>query len=161
MLGRFSVPVKHPRGTPISENTIPVRGEIAERERAQDENRVFSEYGEELQKIWERTWEEMREWGIEALAFYAPYHFYGTNWGIYFYEDRLLSFAYHLWKKCGGPFGESFILAFKFVHKHELFHFNLEFLSTVGEEITGKNIYRKNNSDPSLSWKKHWLKPTV
>lgn len=98
---------------------------------------------------------EVSAGGIEALAYYAPFHFYRRSWGIYIRDFGL---AYIAAKFKGSPVlvaGDAWIVraAYWFLWRHEYFHFLTEVASTRMEVLSGQPIlYQASFSDPSASW---------
>jgi predicted RNA binding protein YcfA (HicA-like mRNA interferase family) len=104
--------------------------------------------------------EEIQEKGFEAMAWYAPYHFYDEEtWGIYFDSAKLDQFAWVIfeglradkYKSKINPMELAGHMAFGSVYAHEMFHAKVEaILSWL--EITSsaarflkykKNVYDK------------------
>jgi len=124
-----------------SDNLIPVSGIHKDKKKIAME--PPPEISSKLKEIWETIRKDIQKVGIEAIAFYAPYHTYGLNYGIYFYEDRLLSFVNHLQSSLPQrTFYEIFCAVFRFILKHELFHFKIELVSTISERILQRQLYR-------------------
>ncbi len=83
--------------------------------------------------------ERVREFGIDAIAFYRPFHVYGAGrWGIVFREDRIRELVASVGeiadvRDCGSV-TEAVVRA---VDQHELVHFRSEVAATHAEVITG------------------------
>ena len=89
----------------------------------------------------ERTKEAIKEHGIEAIAFYAPFHFH-REWGIYVIEDKLYGFAYDVWlANTNINFHKILYLCLIAVLEHELFHFCTEFFSLIAEYFANNPVY--------------------
>jgi len=95
----------------------------------------------------EETMEAIRKHGTEAIAFYAPFHFYYPSyWGVYIIEDRLYGFAYLVYQKIrtkGILFDDIVELCRKCILEHEYFHFRTEFFSLVWEDFAEKIVYKR------------------
>lgn len=92
----------------------------------------------------EKIIKEIKEKGIEAIAFYAPFHFY-ERWGVYFLEDKLYALAHFILNLLGPQsllsFYEVLEICVRAILKHEFFHFKTELFSTIAEEMTRRRIY--------------------
>jgi hypothetical protein len=81
---------------------------------------------------------EIKGKGVEAIAFYAPFHFY-ERWGVYFFEEKLYALAYFILKSLGPQphlsFYEVLEVCFRSILEHEIFHFKTELFSTIAEEM--------------------------
>lgn len=79
---------------------------------------------------------------IDAVAFYAPWHFYGNDWGIYFttgFADFLIDIAHYANQPPSvvEPFVVYQVLA------HELTHFEFEVVATELEATLERSLYRE------------------
>jgi hypothetical protein len=79
---------------------------------------------------------------IDAVAFYAPWHFYGEEWGIYFtpgFADFLNDIAHYAGQPPSAvePFVVYQVLA------HELTHFEFEVVATELEATLERSLYRE------------------
>jgi hypothetical protein len=82
---------------------------------------------------------QMKDKGIEAIAFYAPYHFFGDRyWGIYYYADATAYFCEELFGKVNT---NTLKRAITIIREHELFHFTIEVMFTMLELIFRTPIY--------------------
>lgn len=151
VIGEFEQPVKDKLNNTIStESIFPVLGKPKIN---RELDKKIEEEKDELERISKETWKEMERSGLDIVAFYAPYHIYGRNWGIYFYETKIFSFAYIVWQRCGGSFSEVLNTIFKFILTHEMFHFKVELLFTIDEEVgcgVSYSSHVKNNSSQEL-----------
>jgi len=91
--------------------------------------------------------EELKEYGTEALAWYKPFHFYDTKWGIYIRWRGVLYLAYSLYK-AGYPGSDAEILtasliknAFRILHSHAYFHFLVEWAASFMESLFERPFY--------------------
>ncbi len=115
--------------------------------------------------------EEIEKNGIEAIAWYKPYHLLNNeNWGIYIREKSLLFVLSYFKQK--NPKQPTFYLlneSFKLIVKHELFHFFTENATTFFELIPSinKQLYiplLRNKNKPAIisnnnhSMYKHFIK---
>jgi hypothetical protein len=83
---------------------------------------------------------QMKDKGIEAIAFYAPYHFFGDrHWGIYYYADATAYFCEELFGKVNT---NTLKRAITIIREHELFHFTIEVMFTMLELIFRTPIYK-------------------
>lgn len=93
----------------------------------------------------------------DAIAVYAPWHFYGDHWGIYVNERLLGGFAEALARLTNTPLRQIAPLAHHQVLEHEWVHFAFEIAGTEIEDAVGASRYREyarygyGNPDPSLS----------
>lgn len=89
--------------------------------------------------------------GSDALAYYAPFHFYKTSvWGIYIPDSSLVYLASAFLNKKVLSTSDSWALrlAYATLWRHEYFHFQAELATTNLELIFGdRNIYRDNFFD--------------
>jgi hypothetical protein len=99
---------------------------------------------------------QISELGIDALAYYAPFHFYHrSHWGIYirdygiahltalFTGRRMLTRADNWALRCG----------YWFLFEHEYFHFQTELAATRYEVLTGdRKAYEQVFGDRHGSW---------
>jgi hypothetical protein len=94
--------------------------------------------------------------GTEALAYYAPFHFYGPGrWGIYI-RDWGLTYLACVYKGNShlAP-ADTWILrgAYRFLLEHERFHFRTEVAATRLHFMTGSpNLYNAHFHDRYASW---------
>ena len=91
--------------------------------------------------------EESKEYGTEALAWYKPFHFYDTKWGIYVRWRGVLYTSYSLYK-AGYADSNAEILtasliknAFKILHSHAYFHFLVEWAASFMESLFERPLY--------------------
>lgn len=76
------------------------------------------------------------EFGADSLAFYLPFHFYRTVWGIYIWSGGVLHLAVKLKAGVLVPGDEHLlVLATKILVEHELFHFMVEVSSGRAELV--------------------------
>jgi hypothetical protein len=88
---------------------------------------------------------QMKDKGIEAIAFYAPYHFFGDRyWGIYYYADATAYFCEELFGKVNT---NTLKRAITIIREHELFHFTIEVMFTMLELIFRTPIYKPIQND--------------
>ena len=78
-----------------------------------------------------------RSVGTEAVAFYAPVHFFGeTRWGIYLHIGHFLGACAELAGRLGSPNWDDIVTdAFHAVERHEFFHAAVELFSLVLEDF--------------------------
>jgi len=74
----------------------------------------------------------------DVLAFYAPYSYYGGNWGIYFVETALWGASRRFARELGeGQNWGHFFRLVRSVEVHELFHFRVEWAAALASSATG------------------------
>ena len=97
---------------------------------------------EELRESGHRWWVLPRRGDLLAVAFYAPWHFYGEDWGIYLgplFPDFLTDIAFHAVQPTSvvEPFVVEQLLA------HEQTHFEFEVVATELEAMVERSLYRE------------------
>lgn len=106
---------------------------------------------EELDTDWLQK--QVEESGIEALAWYRPYHLNQGRWGITITDRGIWYIAQYLVKEMySEPYSaeqiqECFDIATEFLYHHEMFHFKVEFTATVME---------LNASKPAKVYARYW-----
>lgn len=80
--------------------------------------------------------------GVEALAWYMPFHAPGAQWGVYIPVSSLVYMAGEILARPNAGAEEKLRLAFRALHQHELFHFATEYMSSQWEAITGQPCYK-------------------
>jgi hypothetical protein len=90
----------------------------------------------------ERIRQSVLQHGVEALAWYVPYHAEALQWGVYIPVSSVLYMAAEVYKGSGGDVDKLVRLGFRCLHQHELFHFATEYMSTQWEAIAGRPCYR-------------------
>lgn len=93
---------------------------------------------------WKEFQQEQDKWGVEALAWYSPFHLRPQyRWGIYIRETgilRLVSFFHsHSEERCPPSLWAQF--SFELLHSHELFHFLTECAATYMELLGRRPLY--------------------
>lgn len=100
---------------------------------------------ESLERIGRDTHETVEEGlvnkGFDFIAYYQPYHYFGSNWGIYYYKSKLCGLAYSFARNTGDPFDEIFHLCTRAIFEHEALHFRVEYFSFVAEGLTRRPLY--------------------
>lgn len=95
--------------------------------------------------------EELKKGGLDVLAFYCPYHYFGDNWGIYYYDWKIKTFADMISAACSLGAKDVHKLVLRVITQHELLHFQIEYAATINEEITRiHSKYAKIQSTGSL-----------
>ncbi|MFW6009481.1 MAG: hypothetical protein ACOCP8_09485 [archaeon] len=87
----------------------------------------------------------IEECGTESIAFYAPYHFYGDNFGIYIKSRQFLSLFKNIITKTSLNLKKAREFALDILLTHERFHYIVELYATILEHYTKKNIYENYN----------------
>jgi hypothetical protein len=106
---------------------------------------------EELDTDWLKK--EIEESGMEALAWYRPYHLNQGRWGITISDRGIWYIAQYLVKEMySEPYTaeqiqECFDIATGFLYHHEMFHFKVEFAATVME---------LNAANPTKVYARYW-----
>jgi hypothetical protein len=96
---------------------------------------------------------QAEESGIEALAWYRPYHLDQGRWGITITDRGIWYIAQYLVKEMysepytGEQIQECFDIATEFLYHHEMFHFKVEFAATVME---------LNAANPTKVYARYW-----
>ncbi len=96
---------------------------------------------------------QIEESGIEALAWYRPYHLNQGRWGITITDRGIWYIAQYLVKEMySEPYTaeqiqECFDIATEFLYHHEMFHFKVEFAATVME---------LNAAKPTKVYARYW-----
>ncbi len=86
---------------------------------------------------------QVEKWGIDALAYYLPFHFYKKGWGIYFSLSGILYVAVVLKGEDLDPGDESLLnLSRQILFDHEAFHFMAEMGCSRSEVVAKKPLYR-------------------
>lgn len=108
--------------------------------------------------------ERIRKRGIDALAWYAPYHFYGEHlWGIYIPESSLwilaeLCFSADKFSRRQNKpsIFERLVWSYHKLLEHERFHFITEVMSSQAELALEQPLYRPNRKrrDPNYSYER-------
>jgi hypothetical protein len=108
-----------------------------------DEDHSTEDGGQEPQEsnLWESPLgRDVTRNGIEALAWYVPFHNSRRRWGIYFRETGLLFLADYL-ESAGIPSSFSLIFAYDFLDAHEQVHGIIEAVGAIQELIGGSATY--------------------
>jgi hypothetical protein len=80
--------------------------------------------------------------GIDTLAYYLPYHFYKSRWGIYFRTSGILYLASLLKDGPLAPGDDHLLeLARRILFEHEFFHFVAETACSRAEVVAKKPLY--------------------
>jgi hypothetical protein len=114
----------------------------------------------------------MDDLGRDAFGCYYPYHYYYSSgkWGIYIYMDVIHSHVQKLTKEQPEIFGiqkysfsDLYRLYAHFVHRHELFHFQVELFTTNVEicQLTARYIPSREKINAQFSRSEHWLEEAL
>ncbi len=94
--------------------------------------------------------------GIDALAYYAPFHFYRRrHWGIYIKDFGIVYLASRLLGRNNLSSADNWALrcAYWFLYHHEYFHFQTEIAASSYEILTGdEGAYEKFFNDSRGLW---------
>ena len=96
-------------------------------------------------------------YGIDALAYYAPFHFYRRSWGIYVRDYGIALLASRFLGKRNLAPSDNWALrcAYWLLLEHEYFHFQTE---TQYEMLTGdRSAYERIFNEPHA----HWLEESM
>ena len=94
------------------------------------------------EKDYEKFERRVREWGMEALAWYRPFHYLPKElWGIYITLDGLKYLIQKLRHSIRLSVATAILYAVEILWQHELFHFIVEVFSTRVEFITREPKY--------------------
>jgi hypothetical protein len=77
----------------------------------------------------------------DVLAYYLPFHFYRTSWGIYVRASGVKAIASMLASASGRPIGELSELAYQILLEHERFHFFTEVACSRAEVSARSPLY--------------------
>lgn len=93
----------------------------------------------------QRIGDEVSQQGVEALAWYLPFHTSVSSWGIYLRESGIVYVADFLARNGVGPH-PSVDQSRRFLELHEAMHFHVEAVSSQQELACGTSLYlnRKN-----------------
>jgi hypothetical protein len=109
----------------------------------------------------ERVMSDVRDRGIEAIAFYKSYRDvahgpYPGSWGVYFLKSAVSALIAEISATSGMSFGQCKDATVKFVHTHELYHYKLDAWCLGVEAQTRKSVYRRYRNDvysrPLAEW---------
>jgi hypothetical protein len=89
---------------------------------------------------------------IDVLAYYLPFHFYRTTWGVYIYVGGVWALARRLAPQKKVLDSNVLQCAYNLLLQHELLHFCAEYAASKIEVITQKARYKTyfGNKDASL-----------
>jgi hypothetical protein len=92
--------------------------------------------------------------GVDALGWYAPFHYIGLQWGIYIPTSSLAYVAGHVFSSPNVDVATRIKLAFRVIHQHELFHFAMEYAVAQLELLASEplHIHRSELKDPQLGY---------
>ena len=93
---------------------------------------------------------KVRQRGIEALAYYIPFHQTYVQWGIYVPESSIHYLAFDVFGGLKTTAEVKLRLAFQALHAHELFHFAAEYMAAQIEFFANEALFlRKIRDDKS------------
>jgi hypothetical protein len=94
--------------------------------------------------------------GTEALAYYAPFHFYGpAHWGIYIRDWGLVHLVCAFKETRHLTSSDAWLLrgAYRFLLEHERFHFRTEIAATRLQFLAAtQDLYKSHFYDPHAGW---------
>ncbi len=108
--------------------------------------------------------QEVATTGVEALAYYAPFHFYARRWGIYIRDFGLADLACKFLGRRKLTSADNWVLecAYHFLLQHEYFHFQTEvgvsryeillFQGALSSEMYLDHVYLRHFLDRESSW---------
>jgi hypothetical protein len=88
------------------------------------------------------TFSEEESAGADALAHYKPWHVWGADWGIYFFEEAFRDFAASTAQLAGVVYADVEPFVMRQILEHELTHFEFEVIGTKLEAICSTPLYR-------------------
>jgi len=89
-----------------------------------------------------KLYEEIGTYGFEAIASYAPIHFYGKEgWGIYVNHPAFKRFVKEICSKTNDNSMKARKKCLDVVLAHEYFHFDVELFCLMAEGVVPMNIY--------------------
>ena len=101
--------------------------------------------------------------GMEAIAFYAPVHFYGKSWGVYFNEKVFFGTCAVLSESLGEEHWDSLVMdLLRSIEQHEMFHAACELFALVAEDFARLSVipeYLEHLTDESgncPAWDEHF-----
>ncbi len=96
---------------------------------------------------------EVREHGIDALAWYIPFHSSPKYYGIYIRESGLKFLAAYFNKSAKSSYARSLEAAYDLLNLHEEAHNHVEVLFSFHEFVAKKRLYSRRNRSASTSVK--------
>ncbi|MDM7861923.1 hypothetical protein QTP81_15070 [Alteromonas sp. ASW11-36] len=84
--------------------------------------------------------------GVDALAYYVPFHVRGGQWGIYIPLSSIAFMISQVFHKVDAPPIDIMRMSVRALHQHELFHFAVEYALAQCEVIHRRPIYKNLNS---------------
>lgn len=92
--------------------------------------------------------------GVEALGWYYTFHQMGKQWGIYVSIRGILYMVARVFQHLGCDNTRKLALAFHAIHRHELFHFAADYMSSQWELAVGDPCYwpARTLKDPGLGY---------
>lgn len=94
---------------------------------------------------------ELRARGIDALAWYLPFHTRRPDWGIHIPISSIALFARDAFSSVASTATVRWKLALRALHSHELNHFAVEYFTAVWELLHGERTFF-----PSLRHLRSW-----
>jgi hypothetical protein len=95
---------------------------------------------------------ETQVYGTDAIAYYLPFNFYRSAWGIYVRESGLKFLAKVLkGEDRSTPQSVWVKLAYEVLHQHESFHHLCELVSSLGEVAWLAEMYQTYFSDKTAA----------
>ena len=89
------------------------------------------------------TDKDLGEWSTDALAYYLPFHFYKSRWGIYLRASGIAYLAQKLKQAYPSASDPRYLeVARHVLYEHEFFHFHTETAASIAEVGRLKNLYR-------------------
>jgi hypothetical protein len=94
--------------------------------------------------------------GVDALAFYVPFHVRGGQWGIYIPVSSIAYMMTNVFKNIDAAPIDLMRMSIRAMHQHELFHFAVEYAFSQCELLTEKSVYKElitKMNDPQLGYR--------
>jgi hypothetical protein len=87
------------------------------------------------------TLENLRTRGIDALAWYVPFHTKSPEWGIHIPVSSIAIFAREAFSTVTADATVRWKLALRAMHQHELNHFAVEYFTAIWELLHGERTF--------------------
>jgi len=85
--------------------------------------------------------ENLKTRGIDALAWYVPFHTRSRDWGIHIPVSSIALFARDAFSTVGAGASVRWRLALRALHAHELNHFAVEYFTAIWELLHGERTF--------------------
>ena len=96
---------------------------------------------EAVRTIGPKRLREIQTRGIDAIAWYVPFHTRVDDWGIHIPISNLALFAHQAFQSVDATPTVRWKLALRALHQHELNHFAVEYFTAVWELLHGERTF--------------------